>query len=118
MFLSERSRITETGGSQVEQISLGGSAPTVAGMEYQYDVRLFGPGGMQWVPKRGQTVLVIKAGSLGEESCVAGAAMEASTELEPGELRLCANGCSLELKNDGSIRLQGSVFLNGEELTI
>lgn len=118
MFLSERSKggNQEAGLCQVEAVSLGGDAPAIADAGIQYGAKLFGPGGIVWVPRRGQNVLVIKTGSLGEESCMVGAESSGGEGLEPGELRLFSEGCALELKNDGSVHISGKVYINGEEL--
>lgn len=120
MFLSERlkSGSQETGMGQVEAVSVGGVAPTVSESGGQYGARLFGPGGMCWVPRRGQSVLVIKAGAMSEESCLVGAEAPAENSLAPGELRLYADGCALELKNDGSIHITGKVYINGKEASL
>ena len=120
MYLSEKLKESsqEAGLGQVDTVSLGGSSPTVSEANAQYGAKLFGPGGMCWMPKRGQAVLVIKAGMLGEESCMIGAETEASEDLEPGELRLYAQGCALELKNDGSVHITGNVYVNGKELGV
>lgn len=118
MYLSEKFKAAEqeTTLGQLDTVSLGGSMPTVSESNEQYGAKLFGPGGMCWTPKRGQSVLVIKAGALGEENCMIGAETEAAADLEPGELRLFAQGCALELKNDGSVHITGNVYINGREL--
>lgn len=117
MFLSEmwKQRSTDTELGTLETISLGGEVNTVASSGHQCQRTMFAPGGMCWVPKRGQGVLVIKAGM---EDCIAGAEMENTEELEPGEVRIFSQGASVWLKNDGRILLEGKVFVNGEELTI
>lgn len=119
MFLSERLKGggLETGLGQVEAVSVGGADPTVAESGGQYGARLFGPGGVCWVPRRGQSVLVIKAGAMSEESCMVGAETPTEDSLAPGELRLFAEGCALELKNNGSIYITGKVYINGKEVS-
>ncbi|MBQ8851082.1 MAG: hypothetical protein IJZ66_01375 [Oscillibacter sp.] len=71
---------------------------------------------MCWLPRRGQGILIVKAGDLGEELCCAGAEMEIPEEMEEGELFLQSGGASIFLKNDGRILLEGQVFVNGEAI--
>lgn len=117
MYLSERWKTgkgTETEGS-LGTVSVGGVSTTVTASGDQASTAVFSPGGLYWVPRRGDSVLVIKAG--GTENCIAGVEMEPPTDMAPGELRLVSQGASLWLKNDGSIRISGRVLVNGKELT-
>lgn len=115
MFLSElwKGRGENMDSGAVETVSLG-VAGTVVSSGYQSKKTMFAPGGICWVPRRGQGVLVIKAGM---EECIAGAEMEADEELLPGEVKIFSEGASLWLRNDGSILLEGRVLVNGKELT-
>lgn len=117
MFLSEKwkERQGNMDGGTLEMVSLGGENSTVVSSGNQSQRTLFGPGGMCWVPKRGQGVLVIKAGM---EDCIAGAEMDSTGGMEPGEVKLFSGGASLWLKNDGTILIEGTVLLNGKELTV
>ena len=99
-------------------VSVGGGSPTVVSGGDQQETVLFGPGGMCWVPRRGQSVLVIKAGGIGSDVCIDGAEMEVAEGLEPGEVKLFTDGASIVMKNDGTIALEGRVLVNGKELTI
>lgn len=117
MFLSEqmrKKRETEDSGT-LEMISLGGETSTVASSGNQSLRTVYAPGGMCWIPRRGQGVLVIKAGM---EDCIAGAEMEQTAGMEPGEVKIYSQAASLWLKNDGSILLEGRVLVNGKELEI
>lgn len=117
MFLSEMwrqsGRNMDSGG--LETVSLGGENSTVISSGKQSKRAVFAPGGLAWVPKRGQGVLVVKAGM---EDCIAGAEMEGVGDMAPGEIRLFSQTASVWLKNDGTILLEGKVFLNGKELTL
>ena len=79
-------------------------------------VTVFAPGGLCWLPKRGQEILVIKAGEGGEENCCLGGEMEIPEGMEPGELCLKTEKAALWIKNDGRILLEGTVYVNGEEM--
>lgn len=98
------------------RVSVGGSKPTVLTGGIQVPVTVFAPGGMCWLPKRGQEILVIKAGESGEEGCCLGTEAEAPEGMEPGELCLRTEKAALWLKNDGRILLEGKVFVNGEAI--
>jgi phage gp45-like len=89
-----------------------------AGVVTRGEVRklpVYGPGGYAWRPATGETVLVIKGGTGGEESCVAGAKQgESLNGLQPGEVYIHAKGGSIYLKNDGTVEVQGGgILLNG-----
>lgn len=116
MFLSEKwksSRETAEEGS-LGTISVGGETSTVTAAGMQVSSAVFGPSGMHWIPQRGDSVLVIKAG--GTENCVVGVEMQTPEDMQPGEIRLESQGASLWLKNDGTICLEGQVLINGKEL--
>lgn len=98
------------------RVSVGGKMPTVLSGGVQVPVTVFAPGGLCWLPKRGQEILVIKAGEGGEEGCCLGGEMEVPEGLAPGELCLRTEKAALWIKNDGRILLEGTVYVNGEEL--
>ena len=89
-----------------------------AGVQTRGEVRslpVYGPAGLAWVPRNGDTVLVIKGGTGGEESCVAGAEQKAAPgDLQPGELCLYTAGAAIRLYNDGRVCIDGALFINGE----
>lgn len=76
---------------------------------------VYGPGGYIWMPKSGETVLVIKGGPGGEEQCVAGTRQTDAPEgMQPGEV--CLRGpedAAVYLRRDGSIQLWGQVEISG-----
>lgn len=77
------------------------------------DLPIYGPGGYFWRPGNGESVLVIKGGPGGEESCIAGAA-QAESGIEPGEILIrSAGGASLRLRNNGSIEVKGTLSVTG-----
>lgn len=114
MFLSERWKSGQSGDSSLGTVSVGGENTTVAAVGEQLSTTVFAPGGMYWIPRRGDSVLVIKAD--GTENCIAGVEMKIPEDMEPGEMRLETGNASLWLKNDGSIQLSGRVLVNGKEL--
>lgn len=118
MWLSTRKGPEQEEQALAEQgvVSVGGKHPTVLSGGVQTPVTMFCPGGFCWVPKRGQGVLVIKAGEQGEENCCVGTEMAVPAGLEPGELCLKTEKSALWLKNDGRILLEGDIFINGEAI--
>ena len=77
---------------------------------------IYGPGGYLWMPENGDRVLVMKGGPGGEEPCVAGMQQPAAPgEMRPGEVCLRSGDCTIYLKRDGTVRLQGGkIEIEGE----
>lgn len=116
MWLSKRLR-TETPSAEADlgKTSIaGGSVGVVARGEIRA-LPVYGPGGYVWQPASGETVLVIKGGTGGEETCVAGAEQKnAPADMKPGEVYLFASGgASVYLKSDGTLELRGGIRLLG-----
>jgi phage gp45-like len=80
---------------------------------------VYGPGGYVWLPENGAEVLVIKGGPGGEEQCVAGLRQKAPKKgMQPGEVYLYGpGGNSIYLKQDGSVEIQGGLWINGSPYT-
>lgn len=105
----------ESAGAEVGVTTIGGSEAAVLTRGEDRSLPVYGPGGLVWSPKAGDTVLVIKGGSGREERCIAGAlSQREGEELEPGELCLYSGGASITLRNDGSVEIQGQLTINGE----
>lgn len=116
MWLSKQTRPgVVTSESDLGVTSISGES---AGVVTKGEVRrlpIYGPGGYVWQPAMGETVLVIKGGTGGEESCVAGTKQtDAPAGLRPGEVYIHGKGCGVYLKNDGTVEVQGSgIVLKG-----
>lgn len=80
---------------------------------YQQLLPVAAPGGYRWRPKNGQRVLVMKSGADGEAACILAQQEETDAQLRPGEAELYADGCSVKLKADGKLELNGTVLVNG-----
>ncbi len=89
-------------------VSVGGEKPAVVTDAERRDFIVVSPGGYQWQPDVSQRVVILcePGRVLGAEQSVSG--------LEPGEVRIFSRGASIRLGNDGSIRLDGTVYINGE----
>ncbi len=104
----------ESAEAEVGVTTIGGGEAAVLTRGEDRSLPVYGPGGLVWTPKAGDTVLVIKGGSGREEQCIAGALARRETdELEPGELRLYSGGASLTLRNDGTVEIYGRLVVNG-----
>ena len=105
----------ESAAAELGITSIGGAGTAVVSRGEERALPVYGPGGMLWLPRTGDTVLVIKGGSGREECCVAGAAQTRAPEgMAPGEVRLYSGGASLTLRNDGRIEVVGELIINGE----
>jgi len=116
MWLSKQTKPgVSVPGADLGVTSISGES---AGVVTKGEVRalpVYGPGGYAWRPAAGETVLVIKGGTGGEESCVAGAKQtNAPAGLRPGEVYIHAEGGSVYLKNDGTVELRGNIVLTGQ----
>ena len=126
MWLSEQTkRLPNPVDAELGVTSIAGEDAGVLTRGEIRSLPICGPGGYCWLPASGDTVLVIKGGTGGEEQCIAGARQRtAPTGMRPGEVYLySAAGNSVYLKYDGSVELCGTIRLSGPvsiegELTI
>lgn len=97
--------------------TIGGNGASVMTRGEQRDVEVFTPGGLLWQPKAGDTVLVVKGGTGGQEQCVVAAstAVDTPKDFAPGELLLYSCGkASIYLRKDGSIAVKGDGSAEGD----
>lgn len=116
MWLSKQTKPgAATSGADLGVTSIPGERAGVVTRGEVRDLPVYGPGGYAWRPAAGEAVLVIKGGTGGEESCVAGARQtDAPKELLPGEVYIHAKGGGIYLKNDGTVELRGHIVLKGQ----
>jgi len=111
--------VTTIGGSSASVMTRGeqrGGSASVMTKGEQRNLEVFAPGGLIWQPQAGDTVLVIKGGTGGQEQCVVAANTAAASpeELVPGELFLYScGGASVYLRMDGSIAIKGNADAEG-----
>ncbi len=73
-------------------------------------ITFYTPLGIEFLPSEGQNVLLI---SCGNQTVCAGVEMKKTSKLKAGEIRLFSQGgASIWLKNDGSIELNNSIFID------
>jgi len=89
-------------------VSMGGEKPAVVTDGEARDMTVFSPGGYAWQPEKGAAVAVLQ-----EAGAVLGMAQQAAG-LAPGEVKISSKAAAIYLANDGSIRLEGTVYINGE----
>lgn len=114
MWLSRQGkrRAEERAPAQVGETTVSGGTVAVCTEGEERELRMYAPGGYRWRPEVGRKVLVLKAGAYGEERCVAGAECDGGG-LEPGEVELACGGGAIRLCRDGTIRMSGTVLVNG-----
>jgi len=116
MWLSQQLKTQDlSADADLGKISIaGGSAGVVTRGEVR-SLPVYGPGGYVWQPASGETVLVIKGGTGGEETCLVGTEQKSAPEdMEPGEIYLYApGGASVYLRKSGELELRGNIRLLG-----
>ncbi len=106
----------ESAAADMGVTTIGGGSASVMTKGEQRNLEVFAPGGLIWQPQAGDTVLVIKGGTGGQEQCVVAANTAAASpeELAPGELFLYScGGASVYLRMDGSIAIKGNANAEG-----
>lgn len=78
------------------------------------NVSLCCPGGIRWRPAVGEEVLVLKAGSEGEQSYLLGSVRSGKSGLKAGEVLLGNEGATLRLGK--KLYLQGEVRVGSDSL--
>lgn len=107
MWMSRKmAQTTEEEGGTLGVVSVGGENPAIVTDGECRTAELLAPGGYLWRPDVQQQVLLWQGNIIG--------VVQQAAELEPGEVLLFSKGASVRLGNDGSIRLTGDVYLNGE----
>lgn len=96
--------------------TIGGASASVMTRGEQRELEVFAPGGLVWQPRSGDTVLVVKGGSGGKESCVIAAetASQAPEGMAPGEVYLYSDKDTfIYLRDDGTIAVCGDLSITG-----
>ena len=113
MFMAKQKRREEEPTAELGAVTISGSPWAVALAGERRETILCSPGGYHWMPRRGDTILVMKSGAE-QMPCAVGTAEELDSSLEPGEVWIsAAEGTGIHLKTDGSIELVGQVSING-----
>lgn len=121
MWLSEKTAgSTKSGGAEFGTVTIGGGSVGVMTDSERRGLKVYGPGGYVWRPRTGESLLVLKCGEEGAQSCVAGTEPPAAPpNMENGEIYITsASGTSLYLKNDGRVLLTGQLYINGIKVEV
>lgn len=121
MWLSQQLKPQSTDtDADLGQVTITGRQTGVLARGEVRSLPVYGPGGYIWQPASGESVLVIKGGPGGEESCVTGVKQSASTGMSAGEVKVySSSGATIYLKSNGSIELHGqSISVNAGTLTV
>lgn len=118
MWLSRKlaqHEMQDTASAQDGTVTVEGSETAVFCSGEKRAVKTVGPGGVAWVPRKGEDVLVVRGGVLGEEAYAVGAVAQEAEDLEPGEVRIrsAKEGTEIVLRNSGRIDINGLLFVNG-----
>lgn len=118
MWVSRKLREGNAGGASADLgvITIGGAQTGVWSRGEQRDLPVCAPGAVQWQPRGGEEVVVLRGGAGGEESVVLGVVGANGRAIEDGELYLSCSGASIYLRNNGRIELTGEVYINGTPL--
>lgn len=115
MWLSKKHGVARTSGANLGTASIGGSRAAAVTDAEQRSLPLFAPGGYRWVPEAGEALLVIKCGEGGDYPVIAAGRCYPGEELSPGEVAIFSKGgAEIRLKNDGSVHIDGTLYINGE----
>lgn len=108
--LSDRER---QGAVTTGEVTISGGSPGAKADGELRGLELAAPEGVYWKPRAGQQMLLLHADD-GSELAAGVLGQAAPADLAPGELLLTsAGGAVLRLKNDGSIRITGALYING-----
>lgn len=109
MWLSKSSAPApaEEDAARMGTVSMAAEAvAAVSDTEYR-DLHLLSPGGYAWRPKVSDQVLILK-------DTVLGARGQCPVALQPGEACIFSDNCYIHLTRNGSIRLVGKLYINGQ----
>ncbi len=114
MWISEKllRRAGAASAAELGETTIGGGSAAVLTQGENRDTVRIAPGGYHWLPRSGQRVLLMRCAQ--GENVLCGAEAEEEQKLEPGEVYITTEtGAFIHLKNDGSLRLGGSVQVEG-----
>jgi hypothetical protein len=112
MWLAKRSnRGGAPPGASYGVVTIGGRASAAVTDTELRDIGACLPGGYCWRPKAGQSVLILKDG---EKNYIIGAVENDGDGLESGEIIIRSDAVSIELRNDGKIKITGDTSLKGD----
>lgn len=114
MWMSKRGGIAgeHRGAAGTGQVTIGGMRPAVCTEGEVRRASVLGPAGYYWSPEAGCRAMVLQAGDLGEEACLAGIVQEPPVKLKPGQAMI-GTADSYILVDEGGVSLHGSIHVDG-----
>lgn len=111
MWLSKRVMREENpeDAAAIGTVTIGGDEPAVLTDAEKRRAKIVSPGGYCWNPAATDCALVFR----GNELYLAGMPQEGTQGLQPGEVLVFSKGAQIRVGNDGTIRLSGDVFIEG-----
>lgn len=112
MWLSKRVMREENpeDAAAIGTVTIGGDEPAVLTDAEKRRAKIVSPGGYCWNPAATDCALVFR----GNELYLAGMPQEGTRGLQPGEVLVFSKGAGIRVGNDGTIRLSGDVFIEGD----
>lgn len=112
MWLSKRVMREENpeDAAAIGTVTIGGDEPAVLTDAEKRRAKIVSPGGYCWNPAATDCALVFR----GNELYLAGMPQEGTRGLQPGEVLVFSKGAQIRVGNDGTIRLSGDVFIEGD----
>ncbi len=96
-------------GSSDRRVSAGGT-----GGAGQYGI--VSPGGMAYIPGANEDAVMLSDGN--RQLCIGVRMIFNRFDIKPGELVLFTPAASVHLTNDGDIKIEGNVYINGQLLEV
>lgn len=114
MWMSKRGGIAgeHRGAAGTGQVTIGGMQPAVCTEGEVRRAAVLGPAGYYWSPAAGDRAMVLQAGDLGEEACLAGIVQEPPVKLEPGQAMIGTAGSYILIDENG-VSLHGAIQVDG-----
>ena len=119
MWLSNKSKREQSEDSmaQMGTVTIAGNPASVYLQGERRNVTVVAPAGYHWLPGQKDSVLTLKSGEE-QTPCILGKESQSEHSLSPGEVWISvAPKSGIYLRKDGSIELQGPIYLNGSLLS-
>ena len=116
MWLSRKlsqHEMQDVASAQDGTVTIEGEETAVFSSGEKREVKTAAPGGYEWQPKKGEDVLVVRGGVLGEDAYAVGTVGQGAGDLAPGEIRIHTAGAEIVLRNNGRIDINGALYING-----
>lgn len=112
MWLSKQTkRIRPAPAAQYAVASIGGENPAVLSDTEYRDLPVCSMGGVYWLPKVGQELVVLSPDSL--DKCIIGCVADAPQGMQTGDVYIVTDCAAIRIKNSGGVEITGDVSITG-----